>query len=408
MNPLRRLYFGYRRWEDDYIALLDALDAGRPVDASWARSAYRRKAVRTFEQMSRTERAQFRDFVWRFRGWRGLACLGGLLVANCVLGLVVHLTWPQFGPYEAIALVNMIVLCCALGIVKAWFGARRFLSLSPRKLLFVLLLGMLGGLVGGTLAALSKGEAPLDFIRRAGVTIAIGGSIAGAVYLAAVGLLAGLRNRELAALNAKLAAESERERLSTQLVESRLRLLQAQVEPHFLFNTLGAVQQLAERGAPEAAALTGHLIRFLRSSMGSFRPESTTLDAELGLIDSYLQIMQMRLGRRLAFRIDASPELRRAPIRPTLLITLVENAVKHGIEPYPAGGTIGVTASAEADTLILEVADTGTGMAELPGSGQGLANVREQLALAYGNRAGLELFDNTPHGVVARLHLPRE
>jgi signal transduction histidine kinase len=358
--------------------------------------------------MSPSERRQFRDFIWRFRGWRGLACLAALLVFNVLLGLAVNAMWPRIGPYESILLINLIALTIVIGGTQAWFSAQRLLSVSPRKVILVVLLGVVGGLVGGTLAALGNGEPPLDMLARAGVRIMVAGSIATVTYLAAMGLIAGFRNRELKALNAKLVADADRERLNRELAVARLRLLQAQVEPHFLFNTLGAVQQLAERGAPEAAALTGHLIRFLRSSIGSFRPESTTLDRELQLVDSYLQIMQLRLGRRLAFTIDASADVRNQVIRPTLLITLVENAIKHGIEPHPPGGAIRIAARREEGALVIDVADTGAGMPDLPGSGHGLANVREQLRLAYGERAGLDLFDNTPQGVIARLHLPLE
>jgi sensor histidine kinase YesM len=236
----------------------------------------------------------------------------------------------------------------------------------------------------------------------------------GGAYSAICAIVVSVRNRRLRALNDDLLAQAERERLAKQASEARLRLLQAQIEPHFLFNTLGAVQQLAERRAPDAAALTGHLIRFLRSSMSSFRNEASTLGNELALVESYLQVMASRLGPRLRHHIAVPAELLSYSVRPTLLITLVENAIKHGIEPAPGGGQINLTAQIEvieeaASTsrrLVIEVADTGVGMADLPGHGDGLSNLRSQLALAHGEEGALELLENEPQGMVARLILP--
>jgi sensor histidine kinase YesM len=408
VNLLRQLYARYRRWEDGYVVMLDTLDAGRPVDPSWSSTLYRRRMLRRCAQLSPTERAELREFIWRYRGWRGWVWFSGIFAANCLIGWLIHLVAPKFGPIEAMVFANLMVFGCGFGLAAAWFSASRFKKIRLRSLFAILVMTIVGALAGSAIAALAKGESPLELIRRTGFTVALAGVMVGGIYGGGMALLAGLRNRELKALNAKLAAEAERERLGTQLAESRLRLLRAQVEPHFLFNTLGAVQQLAERGAPEAAALTGHLIHFLRSSLGSFRAEPTTLDAELQLVESYLQIMQLRLGYRLAFTIDVPADLRRMAMQPTLLITLVENAIKHGIEPHPAGGAIAITARRDHGALVIEVADTGAGMSELPGAGEGLGNVREQLRLAHGDRAGLELFDNTPQGVVARLSLPLE
>jgi len=201
--------------------------------------------------------------------------------------------------------------------------------------------------------------------------------------------------------------------LSRRLAESQLRLLQLQIEPHFLFNTLGSAQQLAEKSAPDAARLIADLIRFLRAATPALRENATTLKQEAAMVGAYLAIMQTRLPRALAFRIDVPAELADCAIPPGMLITLVENAIKHGIEPCPGGGAIDVTARLQdgpahlPPALVVTVADTGAGLgSHAPGQGIGLANIRERLALLHGDRAALELEENTPRGFVARLVFP--
>lgn len=198
----------------------------------------------------------------------------------------------------------------------------------------------------------------------------------------------------------------ERERAARQQAEAALRLLKAQIEPHFLFNTLGAVQQLAEGGAPRAAALTADLIVFLRATLGSMRADSIELAEDLSVCDAYLHIMQTRLSGRLTFSIDCPDPLARLQIPSMLLLTLVENAVKHGIEQAPDGGRIAITARRDGNALLLSVSDTGSGFGATLGQGLGLQNVRERLALVYGTRASLQLEENQPRGVVARLSIP--
>jgi LytS/YehU family sensor histidine kinase len=199
------------------------------------------------------------------------------------------------------------------------------------------------------------------------------------------------RNRQHEALTAQLQHAADRDRMARELAESQLRLLRAQIEPHFLFNTLGAVQQLAQHGAPRAAELTAHLIAFLRASMSEMRSEQVRLDTEFGLVEAYLRVMQFRLGQRLRFSLALAPALRPAQVPSMILLTLVENAIKHGIEPALRGGEVAVSA---------EVQDGAA-----PGSGTGLDNLRRRLQLAYGVGASLALHDAAP-GVIADLTLP--
>ena len=184
-------------------------------------------------------------------------------------------------------------------------------------------------------------------------------------------------------------------------------MLQLQIEPHFLFNTLGSAQQLAEKGAPAAARLIADLIVFLRASTPSMRGESSTLKQEAALVGAYLAIMKTRLGKRLAYTIDVPAALEARTVPPGMVITLVENALKHGIEPCTAGGRVAVSAAIDRDArLVVSVADTGVGLAEAPGQGIGLANIRERLALLYAGRAHLALEANEPRGFVARIVFP--
>jgi sensor histidine kinase YesM len=265
-----------------------------------------------------------------------------------------------------------------------------------------------------TLIAWLRGDPPLGWLHDDALLrhISVATFIFAFVYLSLAAIIAALRNREHVATARHLEAEARRSELSRRLAESELKLLQSQVEPHFLFNTLGSAQQLAEKGAPEAAHLIADLIRFLRAATPSLRRAATTLGDERRMIAAYLAIMRTRLPGRLAFRLDIAEGLRGIAVPPGMLITLVENAVKHGIELAPDGGLIHVSARRRPDPdgrLELSVVDTGAGLgAGAPGQGIGLANIRERLELLYGARAGLELEENTPRGFVARVLLPIE
>jgi len=294
--------------------------------------------------------------------------------------------------------------------LTAWFGYRKFSGKLFRYIVLGPLLALVGAFVGAAVAGLVKGAEPLAWLQDSAKVrhVVIAGLVFGTLYSLVVALIAALRNREYKALAAHLEAERRQSDLSRQLAESKLRMLQLQIEPHFLFNTLGSAQQLAERGAPEAARLISNLIRFLRAATPTMRNEATTLAQEATLIEAYLQIMKRRLGKRLDFAVAIPERLAATALPPGMLITLVENAIKHGIERSPDGGRIEVSAQAlQPEGLLLTVADTGAGLAgDEPGQGIGLANVRERLMLLFGTEASLELEVNDPRGFVARIRLP--
>jgi signal transduction histidine kinase len=202
------------------------------------------------------------------------------------------------------------------------------------------------------------------------------------------------------------AAELRRRALETQQLATRLRLLQAQVEPHFLFNTLSNVRRLCQSDAVAGRAMLAQLTRYLRAALPRMREHETPLADEIDLVSAYLGVQKIRMGERLETSIDAPQALLAARVPPMILATLVENAVKHGIGPLAEGGAIRVKAERAGGALTLSVADNGRGLTAASGSGVGLANIRARLAALYGERAALRLEANSPRGVVAIISLP--
>ncbi len=217
-----------------------------------------------------------------------------------------------------------------------------------------------------------------------------------------------LKFRETRAQAALHRAEAERHRLSGLALESELKLMQAQVEPHFLFNTLASVQYLTETDPPQASALLGHLLAYLRAALPQLRSASTTLEQEIALTEAYLQILKTRMGARLAFTIDVAPELRGHPFPPGLLISVVENAITHGLEPNAEGGNVRIDARRQDGRLVVAVTDTGVGLkaAGRPGQGVGLANVRDRIAALFGASGRFTLSEAPPHGARAAIEIP--
>ena len=205
-----------------------------------------------------------------------------------------------------------------------------------------------------------------------------------------------------------LRAEADRNLLSKQAIEAELKLMQAQVEPHFLFNTLASVQFLAETDPPKASLMLGHLIAYLRAALPQLRSNSTTLGQESELAQAYLSIMQMRMGSRLRFAINIPEELRTHRFPPMLLMSLVENAVRHGIEPQAEGGTVRLEARHDGRRVVVSVADDGRGLSEKIGNGVGLTNLRGRLAALYAEQARFTLEEIEPHGARATVELPYE
>jgi len=216
-----------------------------------------------------------------------------------------------------------------------------------------------------------------------------------------------LQQRNALVREQALAFELERSQLERNALDARLRLLQAQVEPHFLFNTLANIQALVDAGSPQAARVLARLIAYLRAAVPRMHDPATTLDQELELVRAYLDLMQMRMPDRLQFSLRVDPAVKNLACPPMTLLTLVENAVRHGIDPGEEGGRIDIDVFLQGNRCLVRVSDTGVGLhSSSAGLGTGLSTLRERLRLTYGGDAHLRLLEVDPHGVCAELDLP--
>jgi hypothetical protein len=215
------------------------------------------------------------------------------------------------------------------------------------------------------------------------------------------------RGQQRAEKKADAAAEvADRETLQRQVLEARLQLLQAQVEPHFLFNSLAAVEHLIETAPARAAKMQRHLIDYLRAAVPRMRQQSATLGQEIGLCISYLEIMQMRMEERLQFKVAVPAGLGSANFPPMMIQSLIENSVRHGLEPKPEGGTIDLAAEVRDGKLCVTVTDTGLGFSPNARTGVGLANIRERLQQLFGSNGALTIEPRLPSGTRATICVP--
>jgi len=218
-------------------------------------------------------------------------------------------------------------------------------------------------------------------------------------------LAGGKRRAELVARDGTLKADVGP--LEGRLTEAQMAALQAQVEPHFLFNTLALIGRLIETDPPEAAKVHAHLIAYLRSALPQMRSSGgATLGKQRELSKAYLAIMQARMKERLAVRFEVPDFLGSAPFPPMMLQTLIENAIKHGLEPKIEGGTIIVRARVDGATLMVDVCDDGVGIDLHADEGVGLANIRERLQLLYGAKAELVIEAPPGGGACASVRIP--
>ncbi|MGH9641437.1 MAG: sensor histidine kinase [Terriglobales bacterium] len=194
--------------------------------------------------------------------------------------------------------------------------------------------------------------------------------------------------------------------LDAEVNRARLLMLRAQIEPHFLFNTLATVRTLGRADRSAAVGMIEHLMRYLSEALPKLRQNETTLAEEAQLLDAYLRIHQIRMGARLSYQLRVPHDLSQVRIPTMMLLTLVENALKHGISPSVQGGSIHVSAARKGSALVLQVSDSGRGMTATEGHGMGLANIRRRLTMLYGEHALLSLSPAESRGVVATLSIP--
>lgn len=294
---------------------------------------------------------------------------------------------------------------CALAAIALVQALARAFDWPQRRTYVVGVLAVVAAAMLGALARLIVYGIPASELAQRwtmGVGIAALWSLVGGLGFA----LAHFAREEAGARRRLSDVACARETLDAQMVQARLSALQAQIEPHFLFNTLANVKRLYETAPQRGREMLVSLIDYLRAALPSMRSSGSTMTREIELARAYLTILQMRMGERLRFTIDVDPALLAAEIPPLVLGTLIENAIKHGLSPLPEGGSIAIRAWRDGDDVRIEVRDTGRGFTGHGGSGVGLANIRSRLAALYGTRAALELAANTPHGVIAHVTLP--
>jgi len=284
----------------------------------------------------------------------------------------------------------------------------------PNKLGFLVLIAVAAPasvLLGRLLASLLLGQPILSLVPEHSDNII---AVIVLTFLVCSGATLFFWNRQ------KLAAlEAHASQVEKQAVQAQLQMLQAQIEPHMLFNTLATLQSLISTDPLQAELMLNQLVQYLRTTLSASRADSTTLQKEFDLIKAYLGLMSLRMGMRLSYTLQLPPHLGRLRLAPMLLQPLVENAIKHGLEPKVEGGNCTVRAAIHNDMLVLSVLDTGVGLPTsfslnqppaqkepVIGMHFGLDNIRERLATLYGPLSELIITHNVPAGAMAQVTIP--
>jgi len=313
-------------------------------------------------------------------GWRRPAGIPRVFAANLIVSLTVA--------YMVHALFALLV---------PWIGPARLRRMSAgRRAGFYIAVPLAGVIVGWPLGMWLAGDSPTRWVQGGGLSTALGGLAVALMFSAIIFFVINARAQQAVA--------------EKRAIEAQLRLLQAQMEPHFLFNTLANLQSLLDTDVPRARELLESFTDYLRASLTTMRSGDSTWARELELADAYLRLQQLRMADRLRYSLPAAEALGGLPIPPLLLQPLVENAVLHGLEPQVDGGRVEVLARCEGDELVIEVRDDGRGLDAPPlrrrlGNGVALANLRQRLRSLYGPGDRLTLERAEP-GTVARLRLP--
>jgi len=344
--------------------------------AHWAAPHYARMEPQVRAQAELVDR-----FLYSRRGlgvWVGLLCAGaGTTVGLSAAGLPLLL---------AVALSVLLWLVMPAMGLAVWIAPAAFTRRHTTRRAIGLTVGGagLGGLVGfaaGHVARHGRLDLPLlwgELVAKATV-LAPAVLLAGLAFAAIFWGAARIRQQVLESELERATMQRERDLAARQAAEARLRLLQGQIQPHFIFNTLSALQHWVDTGDARAGALLRSLTAFLRRSTELLGRSEVALGDEADTVHQYLQIMQARLGERLRFTVEVAPEVAAARLPPGLLLTLVENAVEHGITPALNGGSVNLVAAREGRDVVVRVRDDGVGLAPGWHDGTGLANCRERL-----------------------------
>jgi signal transduction histidine kinase len=335
---------------------------------------------------------------------RAIAIAAVLLALSATLLFVLSPgldTWPRLLVFHES--VGLTMLAC-VWLLRRTRAFARFKSMT-RWLLTGVIAIPTGFVVGHQIAFLLLGE-PLRMVGYLSVSLI---PILFTLVVGGLGLHSFATREQLAR---EAAARSEAQRLA---VESQLRLLRAQLEPHMLFNTLANLRSLLREDVVRAEAMIDQLIMYLRSALAASQTESVALSKEFAQLRAYLDIMSLRMGPRLTYRLDLPAALENTAVPPMLLQPLVENAIKHGLEPKVGPGSIEVVARATASGIEIRVSDSGLGLPADEDAGPstrpanasyGLQHVRDRLRVVYGPAARLSLERREPTGVTAVVVIP--
>ncbi len=331
------------------------------------------------------------------------------LIASLLWGLILSAGWESsfIGLLIRTMLIGL-VLMLVFGLFEQW--PRHLPRWIARWVLQVLGVAIAVPFIVMAIyvATTSPGQSHFyeDSDRMGGYSLLTGTGLLFAPWVAMIALL---RQRDSVVRSQAVAFERERGELERKALDARLRLLQAQVQPHFLFNTLANVRELVDSGSPQASTVLNSLIAYLRAAVPRLQDPSTTVGHELELVRAYLELMHMRMPDRLQFTIHADDTVLALRCPPMTLLTLVENAVRHGIDPSEEGGRIEVVVRLQDGRVRAQVIDTGVGMQNSgKGLGTGLSTLRERLQLTFGSDAHMRLLALEPHGVSAEVYFPAQ
>jgi hypothetical protein len=340
----------------------------------------------------------------RLLGWRRVC----VVAAACVLlSLPIMVNWQSsYGLLLLRLLLVGLVELLVFGLFERW--PRRLPSWLARWTLQVLAVALTIPVVVALVYAATTWGEPLPWFHN---KARLGGygmiTVVGLLFAPWIAISALLRQIRGEAQQQALAFALERSQFERDALDARLRLLQAQVEPHFLFNTLANVRELVDSGSAQASAVLGSLIAYLRAAVPRLHQTTSTLGQEMDLVRAYLEVMQMRLPDRMQFALHADDAVLAMACPPLTVLTLVENAVRHGIDPSEQGGRIDVRVRLRDGRCQVQVDDTGAGLrGPGDGLGTGLNTLRERLQLAFAGDATLTLSPLQPRGASAEVEFP--
>jgi len=319
------------------------------------------------------------------------------------IAIAIFLTFLEFGggfmeTFIITQCIGMSICACILLVHFLFKSAKFFIQMAA---IFIAMI--IGSVLGTLLGTIASGIGTSIFFQKYSLLQMI---ILGIVFGSIISYF--IVSRETISATKTLIQEERIKRLISEkkAVESNLRFLQAQIEPHFLFNTLSNIVSLLETDLEKGKYMLEDLIHYLRTSLSKTRSDTTTIGQEMEMIRSYMNIFKVRMGNRLQYQVDVPDTIENIPFPPMLIQPLVENAIKHGLEPKIEGGKVFISGKENEEILRLEIADTGVGLYEESDPGTGLSNIRERLQSIYGDKGRLILEDNRPCGLKAIIEVP--